>query len=89
MTKKNAAFKYAYDHSLYSSVNYAYDRPSDAKISAEKWCREKMHKMMGFGFRIMSFNTFNFTCGWLVENPETGVLELCVETSRNSYRFEY
>lgn len=89
MNKKFEALKHAYENARYDSVFRAYGRPSDAKINAESWCIHKMKNMNGWDYRILSYNTFNFTCGWLVENPETGVLQLCVETARNSYRFDY
>lgn len=39
-----------------------------------------------FGFKIMSFNSQTFTCGWLYQDKETGDIMLNVETAYNSYQ---
>lgn len=62
---------------------------SKAKAIAEAQCREKMLGMDGHGFKIISFNSMTFTCGWLFEDKETGVIMLNVETAHNSYQVEY
>ena len=48
-----------------------------------------MYDDYGYDFRIISYNTFQFTCGWLFEDPQTAVAMLRVETANNSYIMEY
>ena len=83
-TIKGIGFLQSYEHSKFASINQCYESPSKAKIDAEFYCYNKMVSQAGFGFRIMSYNTFSFTCGWLTES-EDGVQTLHVETARNSY----
>lgn len=56
-----------------------YKSYSTAKARAENACKRMMAQENGFEFRILSFNTFGFTCGWLTE---TG---LRIETPTWSY----
>lgn len=66
-----------------------YSNPSQYKINAENKCVERMRRENGWNYRIISYNTFAFTCGWLIEDDETGVVMLRVETPENSYIMEY
>ena len=83
-TIKGIVFLQSYERSRFTSINQCYKSPSTAKIDAEFNCYNKMNQQCGFGFRIMSYNTFSFTCGWLTED-ETGLQTLHVETANNSY----
>lgn len=88
-TKKAKSFIQQYDVSIDEYLTDVYDNPSDAKIEAFKICYKKAVKMNGQCLRILSYNTFMFTVGWLYKEPETGVLMLNVETAYNSYQIEY
>lgn len=79
-TKKAQMLKWSYDHATAYRLEQVYKTCSQAKRNAEFACRNMMHKECGHGFRIMSANTFRFTCGWI--NPD-GTLR--VETDCNSY----
>lgn len=79
----------AYSMSCIRTLFDAYSRPSQAKVNAENECMLKMYYEHGYDFRIISYNTFAFTCGWLIEDAETGVVMLRVETPENSYIMEY
>ena len=83
-TIKGIGFLQAYERSNFRSIRDCYDLPSTAKIDAEFKCYNKMVSQAGFGCKILSYNTFNFTCGWLTES-ENGVQTLHVETASNSY----
>ena len=83
-TIKGIGFLQSYQRSKFYHIGECYGHPSTAKIDAEFQCYNKMNKQAGFGFRIMSYNTFSFTCGWLTES-ENGVQTLHVETASNSY----
>ena len=89
MSKKFERFKRAYKNAKYISVLNAYGNPSQEKIDAEIKCKNKMLEMGGYGYKILSAGSWFFSCGWLVVNQDTGVVELCVETVGNSYRFDY
>lgn len=78
-TKKGAALIQSYRMASASSLNECYTSCSHSKYIAERNCREWMAWEQGEGFRIMSFNTFSFTCGWRTAEG------LRVETSSNSY----
>lgn len=71
------------------NLEYCYESCSKAKRNAYVWCLRKCAEMDGWRFRIISFNTMSFTCGWLYEDKETGVIMLNVETYRNTYTIEY
>ena len=79
----------AYAMSCIDSLYACYSKPSKAKIAAHGEYWEKMHQEHGYDFRIISHNTYAYTCGWLMEDPETGVIMLRVETPENSYIMEY
>ena len=50
---------------------------------------QKCVEMDGWGFKILSFNSQVFTCGWLYSDKESAVIMLNVETAYNSYQMEY
>lgn len=87
-TKKARGFIQSYERSCDYSLCECYKNHSYAKAVAEAQCREKMFDMDGFGFKIMSFNSMTFTCGWLYEDKD-GVLTLHVETRANTYEMDY
>lgn len=83
-TKKGAAMIAAYNRSHATTIYQCYTRPSEAKKSAESRCiLEMLRESKGRGYRIMSYNTMQFTCGWMTEKG------LRVETANNSYFVEF
>ena len=88
-TKKARGFVQEYERSYNYGLNQCYASYSLAKDIAEVSCRQKMLDMGGYGFKILSFNSQTFTCGWLYVDTETGVIMLNVETYRNTYTMEY
>ena len=88
-TKKARGLVQEYERSCNYGLNQCYASYSYAKAVAEVHCREKMLDMGGYGFKILAFNSQAFTCGWLYEDKETGVIMLNVETYRNTYTIEY
>ena len=78
-TKANKAFFNAYNRSNFYRLSDCYGKYSTCKAIAERDCIKMMLSENGEGFKILSFNTFGFTCGWKVENG------LRVETPSNSY----
>lgn len=88
-TKKARYLVQGYERSCNYCLNQCYSSYSYSKHAAEVHCREKMLDMGGYGFKILSFNSQTFTCGWLYEDKQTGVIMLNVETYRNTYTIEY
>ena len=88
-TKKARALIESFFNSNIDTLEHCYNSYSAAKSRAFYWCTNKCAEMDGWRFRIMSFNCQTFTCGWLYEDKETGVIMLNVETVRNTYVIEY
>lgn len=88
-TKKAQALIERFYNSEFYILEDCYTRCSAAKIGAFSWCIDKCAAMGGWRFRIISFNTSAFSCGWLYEDKDTGEIMLNVETYRNTYAIEY
>lgn len=82
-TKKGQYFIYAYNRATLSSVTEAYNRPSTEKTRAEYFCRRAMIEEGGQGYRVISYNTFSFSCGW---RNKKGIH---IETACNSYQIVF
>lgn len=78
-TKQGQRFVEGYNRSRYYDLSDCYGRYSWEKERAQAECREMMRKDGGEGFKIIGFNTCQFSCGW--RTPEG----LRVETACNSY----
>lgn len=78
-TKTAQRFVNAYNRSTASTLADVYGRYSTEKSRAEYFCRQRMQNENGDGFRIISYNTFGFSCGWQTADG------LRVETACNSY----
>ena len=78
-TKRGNAFINSYNRSDAYSLRDCYNSYSTAKACAENDCRRWMIQEAGQGFKILSFNTFGFTCGW------TTAAGLRIETPSGSY----
>ncbi|MBQ6958101.1 MAG: hypothetical protein IJP77_06050 [Bacteroidales bacterium] len=63
-TKNGARFVAAFRLSSARSLSDCYGRYSTGKACAERECRAKMDAENGEDFRITSYNTFGFSCGW-------------------------
>lgn len=88
-TKKAQDIIERFNNSEIVNFSGCYKTCSAAKCIAFYRCANKCAEMNGWRFRIISFNTMSFTCGWLYEDKETGVIMLNVETYRNNYTMEY
>lgn len=78
-TKRGQNFINAYNRSNYTSIYQCYTNPSWNKARAEYMCSEMMIKEGGNDYRVLSFNTFQFSCGWCTSEG------LRVETAAGSY----
>lgn len=65
-----------------------YNNPSQAKRTAINKCYAIKHGFGGMGGRIVSYNTMQFTYGFLVP-LENGDTELHIITKDNHYVMEY
>lgn len=88
-TKKAQDIIERFYNSEIDTLEDCYGTYSAAKRKAYYECTNKCAEMDGWRFRIISFNTTSFTCGWLYADKETGVIMLNVETYRNTYTIEY
>ena len=78
-TKAAARFINSYNNSRRNSLRDCYTKYSTAKACAERECKRKMENENGYNFKILSFNTFGFSCAWTTENG------LRIETPSTSY----
>lgn len=81
-TKKAQAFINAYENSNIHSLRECYENFSNSKYIAYKNCIILMRLNNGHDFRILSYNTFQFTCGWKTQDGYR------IETRDNSYLIE-
>lgn len=79
-TKKGRELAHNYLGAQYENLYQVYGKYSTNKARAEEWCKKTMIQEGGQRFRIISWNTFNFTCGW--RNPNGNIR---IETAENSY----
>ena len=78
-TKQAQHFINAYKRSDIYSLNQAYANPSTAKTRADYSCRMMMQEEGGHGYKIISYNTFQFSVAWISGNS------LRIETAANSF----
>lgn len=81
-TKKAQHFIYEYNNSCCYSVREFYKTCSSEKVIAENRIKSAMLKNGGNDYRILSGNTFNFTCGYKINNT------LIVETVASTFEIE-
>ena len=78
-TKKGAEMIERYNASNMFRLRNTYGRYSTAKARAERECLRQMEAEGGYGYRVISANTFSFSAAW--KTPAG----LRVETGCNSY----
>lgn len=57
------------DSSVYD-ISQAYSRPSYKKMEAWQYCKDLRDKYEGWDLRIVSYNTFVFTAGFICPGPD-------------------
>ena len=60
----------SFDFSRYDTIFKAYKSPSREKIRAFNYCLNTCRQYNGFNLRILSKNTFMFTCGFFFYNAD-------------------
>ena len=78
-----------YNRSDMVTLNHAYARPSTAKENAYWYCRRLMAKLNGWGLKVISYNTFMFTAGFLFKDKETGVIKFMYITPNYDIAIDY
>ena len=78
-TKKAQAFINAYNRSSIFDLREAYANPSTDKTRADYNCRMMMQSEGGHSYKIISYNTFQFSAAWISGNS------LRIETACNSF----
>lgn len=64
-----------YEKSNMLNITDAYTKPSTAKTNIFFNILRDMANNAGWGLKIISYNTFMFTCGYLFTDKETGVIK--------------
>ena len=78
-TKQAERYINAYNRSSMYDLQDAYTNPSTEKTRADYSCRMKMQEEGGHGYKIISYNTFQFSAAWISGNS------LRIETACNSF----
>ena len=79
-SKRGKCYAYLYERSTWRTLFDAYKKPSDRKMQADRYCQGLCRKEQGYGYKIISANTFSFIAAWLTP---TG--DLRIKTPSNSY----
>lgn len=59
-------------------------KPSTEKLEAENDIKKEMTENNGYGYKVLSHNTFNYSCGYLIDFVNTQLL--VVHTKSNVYK---
>ena len=86
-TQKAQGFIRSYEGSDYTRLRQVYGSYSFAKECAEYKCLQSMNDMGGSDFRIISHNTFGFSCAYIVDRGN-GTKALIIHTPSNVYCIE-
>ena len=78
-TKQAERYINAYNRSSMYDLQDAYVKPSTRKTRADYNCRMMMQEEGGHGYKIISYNTFQFSAAWIAGNS------LRIETACNSF----
>ena len=78
-TKQAERYINAYNRSSMYDLQDAYANPSTDKTRADYNCRMMMQEEGGHGYKIISYNTFQFSVAWVSGNS------LRIETACNSF----
>ena len=78
-TKRAERYINAYNRSRMYDLQDAYRNPSTEKTRADYSCRMMMQEEGGHGYKIISYNTFQFSVAWISGNS------LRIETASNSF----
>ena len=75
-------------HSDCTSVMAYYVKPSDTKVSIEQDIKRQLLDRNGKRYRVLSGNTFYFTCAYAYAYPKEDKWILVVETAGNHLEYD-
>lgn len=78
-----------YNNSTYTSLNDVYAKHSEKKSNAWEYCRRLMATLNGYGLKVLSYNTFMFTAGFLFTDESTGVVKFMYITPSYDCAVDY
>ena len=78
MTKRQKAIVTRWENSYDYELYHVYNSYSPAKVNALEYCKSKQYELNGTRGRIISYNTFIFTYGFIFENADG--LQFCYIT---------
>lgn len=87
MTKKQEAMLQAYERATATELHDVYGRFSKAKVNAMEYCKALQRRLQGYGGKICSANTYQFTYAFKYPDFDTGKTCLCYCTAVNDYKF--
>ena len=67
MNKKELRFLQEYINSHNRTIYDCYDKPSENMVLAYEETRNYMESIGGKSYRILSYNSHTFTCGFIVD----------------------
>lgn len=82
LTKQERYWISQYENARFTSVDYAYGRPSDTKRNIESdilWAMT--HNFNGSDYRILSHNGFHFSCAFTAKDNDNIFLVVCTPSS--------
>lgn len=91
MTKPEKAFYYSrlYRKSEAYTLHDAYGRYSHEKQQAWDRCRIMVYEAHGYGLKVLTANTFQFTAAFLVDDEEEGATKLVRITKAHIEVYDY
>lgn len=82
-TKQAKHFINLYNNTPYRYLRNVYKNYSYAKYCAELLIISQMNKLNGYGYTILTYSDFKFTCAFIYEQNENKILR--VYTKENTY----
>lgn len=88
LSKQEREYIRAYNLSNKQSIDYCYSKPSFRKMYIEECIFRDMEMLKGFGYKVLSFNKFYFTCAYQYFDADSK-LYLRVETPKHTFDIPY
>lgn len=89
MTKRQQQIINTYNNSNMYSLSDAYNAYSFYKTRAEQSILNEMQNNGGWGYKVLSANSFQFSCGYLKTDENDGNIKIVYHTANNKLTFDY
>jgi hypothetical protein len=76
MTEQNQQIIKNYNKSYKTNLLQCYTKPSEKKFKAEQKIIDEMAKLGGYGYKIISYNIYNFSCAYMYNKIDTETSEI-------------